>query len=214
MILGISGSPRKDRITAHAVQHVLEHCEGETRYISLFRKHINGCIACLGCSKDNRCVVKDDFQEIADAMVEADAIVLGVPNYYDVPNGLSHCLLERCFCFRHQGAFLLKDKPFVVFSTGYSADEENSQILNIVDHFILMNKAKRVSRFLVRGFSQCYTCKFGLTCTDGNIVKDNGFVEKVTPDMLPPEFENQPDARVKCENAAHLLNDILSKNKS
>ena len=96
------------------------------------------------------------------------------------------------------------------FSTGYSADEENSQVLKILDHFVLMNKAKRVSRFLVGAFSQCYTCKFGRTCTDGNIVKDNGLVDKVTPDMLPREFDKQPEALAKCENAAHLLNDILS----
>jgi multimeric flavodoxin WrbA len=213
LILGISSSPRKDRITAHAVKHVLAHCEGETQYISLFHKHIGGCIACLGCTKDNRCVVKDDFQEIVEAMVKADAIVLGVPNYYDVPNGLSHCLLERCFCLRHQGAFPLRDKPFIVFSTGYSADEENSQVLKILDHFVLMNKAKVVSRFLVGAFSQCYTCKFGLTCADGNVVKNNGFVDKLTPDMLPPEFDKQPDAMAKCENAAHLLSEILSTDK-
>ena len=73
-------------------------------------------------------MVKDDFPETADAIAKPDAIVLGVPNYYDVPNGLSHCLLEPCFCFRYQGAFLLRDKPVVVFSTGYSADEENSQL--------------------------------------------------------------------------------------
>jgi len=144
-------------------------------------------------------------------MVRADAIVPGVPNYYDVPNGLSHCLLERCFCFRHQSAFLLRNKPFVVFSTGYSVDEENSQVLKILDHFILMNKAKRVSRFLVGAFSQCYTCDYGRTCADGNIVKDNGYVDEVTPDMLPPEFDKQPEAMAKCENAARLINDLLNR---
>jgi multimeric flavodoxin WrbA len=210
MILGISGSPRKDRITAHAVKHVLDHCEGETEYISLFHKHISGCIACLGCTKDNKCVVKDDFPKIGEAMVKADAIVLGVPNYYDVPNGLSHCLLERCFSFRHRGAFLLKDKPFILLSTGYSSDEENSQVLKILDHFVMMNKAKVASRFLVGAFSQCYTCKYGRTCIDGNIVKDNGLVDKVTTDMLPPEFNKQPEAIAKCENAANLLNDMLN----
>lgn len=155
MILGISGSPRPNGISAHAVKKILEECEGETKYISLAGKHIGGCMSCLGCTKDNKCVVKDDFPEIAEAMVAADAIVFGIPNYYDVPNGLSHCLLERCFCFRHQGAFLLRDKPVVIFSTGYSADEENSQVLKILDHFMFMNKMRVASKFLVGAFSQC-----------------------------------------------------------
>lgn len=214
MILGISGSPRPNKITANAVKHILASCEGETQYVSLSGKQIGGCISCLGCTKDNRCVVKDDFQDIADAMIKADAIVLGIPNYYDVPNALTHALLERCFCFRHHGAFLMRDKPIVVFSTGYSADEENSQVLKIAEHFAVMNKMRTVSKFLVGAFSQCYTCKFSRTCIDGNVVKDNGFVDKVTPEMLPPVFQEQADSMIKCEQAAYLLNEILkTKNK-
>lgn len=205
MILGISGSPRANGITAHAVKEVLAHSEGETKYISLAGKHINGCISCLGCTTDNKCIVQDDFQEIAKAMVEADAIVLGIPNYYDVPNGLSHCLLERCFCFRHQGNFLLKDKPAVIISTGYSQDEENSQVLKIIEYFLKSNKMNVVSKFLVGAYSQCYTCKEGLTCADGNVVKNNGFVDKITPEMLPPTFDKQKEAIAKCRKAAGLL---------
>ena len=213
MILGISGSPRSNGITSHAVKHILANCEGETKYISLAGKRIGGCISCLGCTKDNICIVKDDFQEIAETMVKADAIIFGVPNYYDVPNALSHALLERCFCFRHQGAFLLKDKPAVIFSTGYSADEENSQVLKIVDYFLMTNMMNVVSKFLVGAFSQCYTCNYGLTCVDGNVVRNNGFVDKICPEMLPPTFDKQPDSIVKCEDAAHLLNEFVSKTK-
>ncbi|MFT5699882.1 MAG: multimeric flavodoxin WrbA [Desulforhopalus sp.] len=210
MILGISGSPRPNAITANAVKKILSECEGETKYISLTGKHIGGCISCLGCLKDNKCVVKDDFQDIAEEMVKADAILFGVPNYYDVPNGLTHCLLERCFCFRHQSAFLLKDKPVVILSTGYSSDEKNSQVLKIVEHFMVMNKMNTMSKFLVGGYSQCYSCKYGLSCVDGNVVKNNGFVEKLTPEMLPPKFDKQPESITKCENAAQLLNTILN----
>lgn len=205
MILGISGSPRKNGITAHAVKEVLSQVDDKTEYISLFGKHIGGCISCLGCTKDNQCVVKDDFPLIADAMVRADAIVLGVPNYYDMPNALTHAMLERCFCFRHQGTFLLRDKPIVILSTGYSKDEENNQVLKLVDHFAYMNKMKVVSKFLVGGYSQCYSCLYSKTCVDGNVVKDNGFVDEITPEMLPPKFDKQPESIIKCYNAAAVL---------
>lgn len=209
MILGISGSPRPNGITANAVKRVLSECYGETEYISLAGKKIGGCISCLGCTKDNVCVVKDDFPVIAEKMVLAEAIVFGIPNYYDLPNGLSHCLLERCFCFRHQSAFLLGDKPAVILSTGYSKDEENSQVLRVVEHFMAMNNMKTVSKFLVGAYSQCYTCAYGQTCVDGNIVKNHGVVEKIIPDMLPPKFDSQPESIAKCKSAAKLLNDLL-----
>ncbi|MDY0235416.1 MAG: flavodoxin family protein [Gudongella sp.] len=211
MILGISGSPRPNGITASAVKKILAESGEETEYISLAGKKINGCISCLGCTKDNKCVIKDDFPEIAEAMVRADAIVFGVPNYYNVPNGLSHCLLERCFCFRHQGSFLLKDKPGVIVSTGYSADEENSQVLKIVENFLVSNKMNIVSKFLVGAFSQCYTCDYGLTCTDGNVYRDNGFVDEITLSMMPPKLEEQPQSIEKCKDAAKILQGFFSR---
>ncbi len=207
-IIGISGSPRKNGITSHAVKEVLAHCEGETEYISLSGKHIGGCISCLGCTKDNICVVQDDFQEIAKAMEQADAIVLGVPNYYNVPNGLSHCLLERCFCFRHQGKFSLREKPIVIISTGYSKDEENNNVLKIVKSFAESNKMNVVSKFLVGAYSQCYTCDYGLTCADGNVYRNYGFVDEITPEMLPATFDKQIDSIAKCKNAAQILNSV------
>lgn len=210
MILGISGSPRPNGITANAVKAILAECNGETKYISLAGKQIGGCISCLGCTKDNTCIVQDDFPAIADEMVKADALIFGIPNYYDVPNGLSHCLLERCFCFRHQSAFLLQDKPAVVLSTGYSSDEENSPVLRIVEQFMVYNKVNTVSKFLVAAYSQCYTCNYGRTCVDGNVVKNYGLVENVTPDMLPAKFDKQPESIVKCKNAAKLLNEMNS----
>jgi hypothetical protein len=40
-------------------------------------------------------------------------------------------------------------------------------------------------------------------------VKNNGFVEQICTEMLPPTFEKQPDSMAKCEKAAQLLNEIL-----
>jgi len=209
MILGISGSPRKNGITSHAVKYILDNCNHETKYISLSGKSITGCTSCLGCTSDNICKVKDDFEDIAKQLVEADAIVLGVPNYYDVPNALSHALLERSFCFRHQGSFLLKDKPVIILSTGYSLDEDNSRVLDIVENFAKKNKMNLLDRFLVGAYSQCYSCSQGKTCVDGNIVKDNGFVDEILPNMLPAKFERQFDSIMKCERASAQLNHLL-----
>ena len=210
MILGISTSPRANGISANAIQYMLSKFDEETKYISLANKKINGCISCLGCAKTNRCVIKDDFSEIQDLMVKADKIILGVPNYYDLPNALAHCLLERCFCFRHNNAFVLKDKPIVIFSTGYSSDITNNQVLKTIKIFLNSNKMKIVDSFLVGAFSQCYTCPIGISCSIGNVVKDHGYLEKITADVLPLEFNEQNESIEKCNKAVLLLKNALN----
>ena len=106
---------------------------------------------------------------------------------------------------------MLKDKPVVIISTGYSKDEENSLVLKIVESFANNNKMNVVSKFLVDGYSQCYTCKAGLTCIDGNVVKNHGFVDKITPEILPPEFDKQPISVKKCKDAGKILQKYLFK---
>ena len=209
MVLGISGSPRIDGITAHAVKEILSNINGETQYVSLSGKKIAGCISCLGCVGDNHCVIQDDFIQIAEQLRDADAIVLGVPNYYNMPNALTHCLLERCFCFRHEGDFALKDKPIIIVSTGYSQDEENSQTLRLTERFAKSNLMNVVGKFLVGPYSQCYDCPSGRTCLYGNVYADHGLVDEITADMLPLTLDKQPVSIAKCHNAAMQLNRIL-----
>ena len=62
-ILGISGSPRKEDQsgTYTLVKTVLENSGCDYELISLRGKRIAGCIACLGCVKDNVCKVDDDM---------------------------------------------------------------------------------------------------------------------------------------------------------
>ena len=54
MILGISGSPRKENKSGvhRLVQTVLETTGIEYEFVSLRKKNIAGCIACLGCVKE------------------------------------------------------------------------------------------------------------------------------------------------------------------
>ena len=208
MILGISGSPRSNMITETAVKAILEQCTQETKFVSLKGKKIAGCISCLLCASDNVCKVQDDFNEIADLIVKAEAIVIGIPNYYDMPNALSHALLERMFCFRHQGKFLLENKPVIFFSTGYAVDENNSQVLNLIEKFITSNKMQILDRFLIKGYSQCFSCGLGNHCLDGNVVKQFGVVDKITEDMLPKTFNQQNTAVLRCQKAAALLNNL------
>jgi multimeric flavodoxin WrbA len=111
-ILGIVGSTRKRETSGvHTlVQTVLDHTGCTYDLVSLRGKNISGCIACLGCVKDNICKVKDDLAELRDAVVAADAYVIGAPNYYSTLNAVTHAFVERWFQFRHQEGNLLWGK--------------------------------------------------------------------------------------------------------
>jgi multimeric flavodoxin WrbA len=97
MILGLSGSPREGN-TNYYVQRVLDDLSGRghtTQFIHLKDKRIEGCTGCYGCVEAKRCVVDDDFQEIFDAMVGADALVVGTPVYNGSMTPKLKALLDR-----------------------------------------------------------------------------------------------------------------------
>ena len=81
-ILGISGSSRREDISGiyKLVRAVLEASGCDYDLVSLKGKKIVGCIACLGCVKDNVCKVNDDMADLRDRIVAADAFVIGAPN--------------------------------------------------------------------------------------------------------------------------------------
>lgn len=86
LILGISGSNRKAG-TEYCVKQALRAAEESisgtiTRYLSLKGKKISFCIHCDRCIKERcLCTVKDDFQEIQGAFLEADGYIIGTPVY-------------------------------------------------------------------------------------------------------------------------------------
>ena len=55
--------------------------------------------------KNSVCEQQDDRNVIGQKMLEADAIVVGVPDYEGIINGLAQDCLEGTFCFRRQDKF-------------------------------------------------------------------------------------------------------------
>jgi multimeric flavodoxin WrbA len=107
---------------------VLENTGCNYELVSLRGKKISGCIACLGCVKDNICKVQDDLVDLRAKIVEADAYVIGAPNFYSAMNATTHAFLERWYQFRHQEGNTLWGKLGVAIGVGgtsgqYPADE-------------------------------------------------------------------------------------------
>ena len=192
-ILGISGSPRKGQATEELIKVVLEATGFEYEMISLHGKKINGCICCLHCVKDNWCKVDDDFLPIMKKIYEADVIVIGAPNYFGYMNALTHALLERLYCFRHdadgKGGMKLAGKLGAIVSVG--GGHPDVPVKNIKDFFDY-NNIKTVGSVIAKGAVACFSCGYGETCTISGFRKFYGEDTKMTKDLIPT-LESQPD---------------------
>jgi multimeric flavodoxin WrbA len=206
MILGINASGRKDSETGKAVKAILEGTGLPREYISLAGKRIGGCIGCTLCASDNTCKVRDDWNEIGEKMKAADAIVFGAPNYFGRMNALGHACWERTFSFRHREIFNLAGKLGVIVSTDY---EGNSAVKPEIEDFMLRNKMAVVESLQVNGYSQCYTCGFGLNCGVGNVVRKYGFLDEIHPEQFPPHFSEQPEAVFHAGRIGKILGSML-----
>ncbi len=207
-ILGISGSPRKDSVSGvyRLVGTVLENTGMNYELVSLRGKDISGCIACLGCAGDNICKVDDDMAQLREKIVEADAYVIGAPNYYSTLNALTHAFIERWFQFRHQEGDLLWGKLAVAIGVGgsngrFPADE--------IEKFLGYSFVETVAKVSGQGAACCYSCGHGENCRVGIPYMLYGEGVKITPDMIP-DVARQPDVMQQAAEAGKLLGARLS----
>ncbi|HCY86945.1 MAG TPA: flavodoxin family protein [Desulfobacteraceae bacterium] len=208
-ILGISGSPRKDDTSgvSKLVKTVLENTGGDWELISLRGKQISGCIACLGCVKDNVCKVKDDLAPLRDKIVEADAFVIGSPNYYSTVNALTHAFMERWFQFRHQTGRTLWGKLAVSVGVGGTDGAAPAEQL---EKFFMYNFIENVATVKGQGAASCFTCGFGETCQVGIPNMLHGPGVKITDNIIP-DVEKQADVMAAAADAGKLLGKRLSQ---
>lgn len=78
------------------IRTVLDATGQDYELILLKNKNIKPCIACGGCYKTHKCIVKDDMREIRRKLEEADAIVLGSPTYFANVTGIMKNFIDRC----------------------------------------------------------------------------------------------------------------------
>ncbi len=99
-VLIINGSPRVDGNTTIAVNELVKTFTSEgvdTEVMQVGGKDIRGCIACLSCSQNGRCVFDDVVNEVAQKLKEADGMIVASPVYYAQANSTLVSLLTRTF---------------------------------------------------------------------------------------------------------------------
>lgn len=84
-VIAFNGSARSGGNTALMIKTVFEELEKEgieTEMIEFSGKTIKGCTACGYCSKEKKCIIKDELNEWAEKIGNADGMILGSPTYF------------------------------------------------------------------------------------------------------------------------------------
>lgn len=210
-VVGISSSGRKNSYSTRIIQDIFSEIECETELIRLAGKQINGCLGCLQCAKDNVCVQQDDFQDLLDRVIEADALVFAGPNYYNSLNALGLAFWERTFCLRHQERYALAGKLAVAIGLDR---RENGAAYSHIIRMMESNKMALIDGFSNPGNYQCYDCGYGHECVAGNVYARQGLCTKECAEANRPlEYKENGEAVKKAKAIGKELNAILQARK-
>jgi multimeric flavodoxin WrbA len=206
-ILGICGSPRSQSVssTYRVVEAVLDATGLSFELVSLRGMKINGCIACLGCVHDNVCVINDSMAELREKIVNADAFVIGAPNYYSAINATTASMLERWFQFRHRTADTLWGRLAVAVGVGGGQGDSASEQ---IERYLSYNFIETVAKVNAQGAASCFRCGYGESCKVGVPYMLYGEGVQITDDMIP-DVSKQPQVLQAARQAGKLLAERL-----
>ncbi len=102
-VIAFNGSPRKSGNTAELLKQAIKGAESEgveTELVHLYDLDFKGCVSCYACKEKNgksygRCVLRDELTPILAKAEEADAVILGAPNYIGGPSSAMKAFIER-----------------------------------------------------------------------------------------------------------------------
>jgi len=205
--IGISSSGRKFAYSKIIVKDILEESGVEYEMIYLAKLNIKGCLGCLKCADDNICVQKDDFQEVINKTIQADALVFGGANYYGTLNAIGHAFWERTFSLRHRETFLLASKLGI--AVGLDRNKENREATRFIEKMMHSNKMAVIASFTDPGHYQCYDCGYGHDCVVGNVYKHIGLCTAEYAEQNRP-VEYGDEARKQAKSIGKILGSILN----
>jgi len=209
-VIGISGSPVKSSNTDRLVQAVLRHTGLETEFVKLSMLRVQPCIACLGCTSDNVCKVKDDFPELAEKVKHAGAVVVGGYPPYGTIDGFTKAFLERLFSLRHQNG-LNRGKLAVTVVTGIGRgapglEEASSQL----SHALSLEGMEVLGQLKATGNPECMVCGFGRDCPMSALPWIFGDDTRITPERFC-QVEDQGETWKQAAQLGKLIAERLRK---
>lgn len=109
-VTGICGSPRingNTEILLDISLNQFDKAHFRTEKILLSKYEVNPCLSCRYCVENDHCCIDDDMTNIIiPKLIEADAIIVASPVYFNNVGGLVKNFMDRTWCIRGK----LKDK--------------------------------------------------------------------------------------------------------
>ncbi|GHU18911.1 FMN reductase [Spirochaetia bacterium] len=111
-VLLVNGSPRQKGCTftgLSIIKDQLAQNNVDSEIYQVGNKPVAGCTACLGCRKTGKCVFNDDLvNTVAEAMKEADGIILGSAVHFGSATGAATSFFDSLFYSVDKTALKLK----------------------------------------------------------------------------------------------------------
>lgn len=103
----ITGSPRKNGNSAAMAEAFVKAAEAKGYNVTRFdaaMMDVKGCRACDACNKTGKaCAFDDDFNKIAPAVKEADAVVFAMPLYWYTMPAQIKAVVDKFYSFFRGG---------------------------------------------------------------------------------------------------------------
>ncbi len=143
-ILGICGSPRSGG-TEYALKAALEEAakvEGvETEFWTVKGKKISPCVSCDSCIRNKTfCVIKDDFKELEQKLLEADGIIVASPCYHMSVSAQTAACFNRTRPFYMVCPGQLRNKVAGGIAVGGSYRGGQETALDVMTHFFMLHE--------------------------------------------------------------------------
>lgn len=154
-IVVITGSPRKNGNSFAMTNAFIDAAEAKGHTVTRFdaaQKTVGGCRACETCySTGKACTFDDDFNTIAPAILEADAIVFTMPVYwYSIPAQIKG-VIDRIFSLVVGGKDIAGKECALITC----CEEEDMTVMDGVripiERMAALNKWKMVGEVLIPG---------------------------------------------------------------
>ena len=154
-IVVITGSPRKNGNSFAMTDAFIRAAQAKGHTVTRFdaaMQNIGGCHACMTCYKTGKaCSFDDDFNTIAPAILEADAIVFTMPVYwYSIPAQIKG-VIDRIFSLVVGGKDIAGKECALITC----CEEDDMTVMDGVripmERMCALNKWKMVGEVLVPG---------------------------------------------------------------
>lgn len=120
MILGISGSPRK-QATEHVLSEALKMMEEkgyETEMFTVRGKNISPCRNCDYCLREKECILKDDMYQLYPLFKDVQGIIMATPIYNGGVSAQIKAVMDRTRAAAAVDIDFLKHKVGMAIAVG------------------------------------------------------------------------------------------------